>query len=84
MLSGIKDQTIIAVKDNGCGIGIEDTSLLFKRFFRTDASRARNTGGSGLGLSIVKEIAESFDGTITAYDAPEGGAVFVMSFPSVQ
>lgn len=84
MLSGVKDQTIIAVKDNGCGIGIEDTSLLFKRFFRTDASRARNTGGSGLGLSIVKEIAESFDGTITAYDAPEGGAVFVMSFPSVQ
>lgn len=84
MLSGVKDQSLIAVKDNGCGIGIEDTTLLFKRFFRTDASRARNTGGSGLGLSIVKEIVESFDGTISAYDAPEGGAVFIMSFPSIQ
>lgn len=84
MLSGVKDQSLIAVKDNGCGIGIDDTSLLFKRFFRTDSSRARNTGGFGLGLSIVKEIVESFDGTITAYDAPEGGAVFIMAFPAIK
>ena len=61
----------------------DDPSLLFKRFYRSDASRARNSGGAGLGLAIVKEIVESFDGTVTAFNAPEGGAVFVMAFPAL-
>lgn len=82
-LSGVKDRTIVAVIDNGCGFGDVDPSLLFKRFYRTDASRARNTGGSGLGLAIVKEIVDAHDGSITAYNAPSGGAVFLMAFPSV-
>ena len=82
LLSGVNDQAIIAVKDDGCGIE-DDPSLLFKRFYRSDASRARNSGGAGLGLAIVKEIAESFDGTVTAFNAPEGGAVFVMAFPAL-
>ena len=56
-------------KDDGCGIE-DDPSLLFKRFYRSDASRARNSGGAGLGLAIVKEIVESFDGTVTAFNAP--------------
>lgn len=83
MLSGLKGQSIVAVKDDGCGIGDVDPILLFKRFFRTDSSRARNSGGAGIGLAVVKEIVESLDGNITAFNAPEGGAVFVMSFPSV-
>lgn len=82
LLSGVNDQAIIAVKDDGCGIE-DDPSLLFKRFYRSDASRARNSGGAGLGLAIVKEIVESFDGTVTAFNAPEGGAVFVMAFPAL-
>lgn len=83
MLSGLNDTTFIGVKDNGCGIGDIDPQLLFKRFYRADASRARNTGGSGLGLAIVKEIVEANDGSITAGNAPEGGAIFLMAFPSV-
>ena len=83
VLSGVREQTIVAVMDNGCGFGDVDPSLLFRRFYRTDASRARNTGGSGLGLAIVKEIVEAHDGSITAYNAPSGGAVFLMAFPSM-
>ena len=82
LLSGVNNQAIVAVKDDGCGIE-DDPSLLFKRFYRSDASRARNSGGAGLGLAIVKEIVESFDGTVTAFNAPEGGAVFVMAFPAL-
>lgn len=83
ILSGMEGQSIIAVRDNGCGLGDIDPELLFKRFYRTDSSRARNTGGSGLGLAIVKEIVEANDGSITAYNAPDGGAVFIMAFPSI-
>lgn len=83
MLSGVEDKSIIAIKDNGVGFGDINPSLLFKRFYRTDFSRARVKGGSGLGLSIVHAIVESNDGNITAFNAPEGGAVFLIAFPSV-
>ncbi len=82
-LSGLKDRSLIAVKDDGCGFGDINPRLLFKRFYRADASRARNTGGSGLGLAIVSEIVEANDGTVRAYNAPEGGAIFLMSFPAI-
>ena len=53
------------------------------RFYRTDFSRSRVKGGSGLGLSIVQAIVEGNDGNITAFNDPEGGAVFLIAFPSV-
>ena len=84
MLSGINDTSVVAVKDDGCGIGDIDPVLLFKRFYRGDLSRARNSGGAGIGLAIVKEIVEDFDGTVTAFNAPEGGAVFTMAFPAMK
>lgn len=84
LLSGLKDQAVVAVKDDGCGFGDVDPSLLFKRFYRADASRARNSGGAGLGLAIVKGIVEGHDGTVSAAQAPEGGAIFVMTFPAVK
>ncbi len=83
LLSGIDDQAVVAVKDDGCGIGDIDPVLLFKRFYRGDTSRARNSGGAGLGLAIVKEIVEDFDGKVTAFNVPEGGAIFTMSFPAM-
>ena len=46
-------------------------------------SRSRVKGGSGLGLSIVQAIVEGNDGNITAFNDPEGGAVFLIAFPSV-
>lgn len=83
VLSGVNQQTIVAVRDDGCGFGDIDPSLLFKRFYRTDYSRARNSGGAGLGLAIVKEIVEAYDGDVTAFNAPGGGAIFVMAFPAI-
>lgn len=57
-----KDTVQIIVQDSGIGIAPEDLSYIFDRFYRSDESRARKTGGSGLGLSIAKWIIEEHDG----------------------
>lgn len=82
-LYGIKGNSVIAVKDDGPGFGDVDPAMLFERFFRTDFSRARNSGGSGLGLAIVKSIVDAHDGTVEAYNLPEGGACFIVALPSI-
>lgn len=83
-LEGLAGQSIIAVTDNGPGFGKTDPSKLFDRFYRGDNSRARNTGGAGLGLSIVKSIVDQHDGTIEAINTAEGGACFIVALPSVK
>lgn len=82
-LYGMKGNSYIAVKDDGTGFGDIDPNLLFERFYRTDESRARNSGGSGLGLAIVKSVIEAHDGTVRAFNLREGGACFVISIPSI-
>jgi two-component system OmpR family sensor kinase len=82
-LSGIKGHSIIAVSDNGKGFGDVDPARLFDRFYRGDASRARTTGGTGLGLTIVKAIVDSHDGTVEAINLPDGGACFIVAIPSL-
>lgn len=82
-LFGMNGNSIIAVKDDGCGFGDVDPKLLFDRFYRTDASRTRGTGGTGLGLAIVKSIAEAHDGTVEAVNLLEGGACFMIAIPSI-
>jgi len=56
----------VEIRDNGRGIKQEDLPYIFDRFYRTDPSRNRATGGSGLGLSIAKKIIEAHQGTIWA------------------
>jgi signal transduction histidine kinase len=70
----------ISVRDTGPGIPPEHLPLIFDRFYKADASR-KARGGSGLGLSIVKAIIERHEGTITAANAPGGGALFEMILP---
>ena len=82
-LYGISGNSVVAVKDDGPGFGDVDPAMLFERFFRTDFSRARNSGGSGLGLAIVKSIVEAHDGTVEAYNLPEGGACFIVAIPAI-
>ena len=67
----------ITVRDTGPGIAPEHLALIFDRFYKADAARA--TGGSGLGLSIVKAIVERHGGTIAARN--ENGAVFEITLP---
>lgn len=82
-LFGLRGNSILAVKDDGCGFGDVDPHLLFDRFYRTDASRSRGTGGTGLGLAIVKSVVDAHDGTVEAINLPEGGACFIIALPSI-
>ena len=75
------DTVHLVVRDTGPGIATEHLPLIFDRFYKVDASR-KQTGGSGLGLSIVKAIVERHGGTIAAANHPDGGAVFTISLPA--
>jgi signal transduction histidine kinase len=74
----------IAIKDNGKGIPKKDLRRIFDRFYRVDRSRSRESGGSGLGLSIVKKIIERFDGTILVDSAPGKGTQFTINLPTTE
>jgi two-component system OmpR family sensor kinase len=71
----------IAIVDHGEGVPESIREKVFQRFWRADTSRARETGGSGLGLSIVASIVESLSGTVEVHDTPGGGATFRVGFP---
>jgi two-component system sensor histidine kinase MprB len=69
----------IIVSDNGPGIPVEEHERVFERFYRTEA--ARSLPGSGLGLSIVRHVAESFGGHARIVDRVESGTTIELSFP---
>lgn len=71
----------IEVRDHGDGIDPEVVPRIFERFYRLDVSRTRDTGGSGLGLSIVKAIVENHHGAISVHQTPGGGATFRIDLP---
>lgn len=79
-------RVLIEVRDSGPGIPAEHLPRVFDRFYKVDASRAGTAvrSGSGLGLSIVRAIVERHGGTVTAANAPEGGAVFQLHLPSAR
>jgi signal transduction histidine kinase len=74
-------QAELVVADDGAGIAKTDRQRIFERFTRLDTARSRDRGGSGLGLSIVHNIASAHDGTVHVEDCPIGGACFVVRFP---
>jgi two-component system, OmpR family, sensor kinase len=76
-------QAEIRVSDHGEGIPAQLRDRVFERFYRADTSRNRETGGSGLGLSIVKSIVLAHGGEIFIEETPGGGATFVLRLPSV-
>jgi two-component system phosphate regulon sensor histidine kinase PhoR len=69
-------QILIEVSDNGIGIEEKHLKHLFDRFYRVDKSRSRESGGSGLGLSIVKHIIEAHNQTINVRSTPGKGSTF--------
>ncbi len=71
-----------AVEDDGSGIAPSDRERVFDRFVRLDEGRARDEGGAGLGLSIVREIVDRHGGTVTVADASSGGARFTVRLPA--
>ncbi|MFN3459505.1 MAG: sensor histidine kinase [Oceanibaculum sp.] len=80
-LEGAEDTARIIVEDDGPGIPAHERARIFEPFVRLETSRSRDTGGSGLGLAIAKMVIESNGGSLTAEDARNGGARFVVSLP---
>jgi two-component system, OmpR family, sensor histidine kinase MprB len=72
----------IRVRDHGSGIDPEDLPYVFDRFYRGAGSRGRQ--GSGLGLAIVRQVASQHRGSVSAENAPDGGAVFTIHLPAVR
>jgi two-component system, OmpR family, sensor kinase len=69
---------VVTVRDHGEGLTPGSQERVFERFWRADGGRARGPGGSGLGLSIVKEIVQWHHGTVRAENRPDGGAMFTV------
>lgn len=74
-IKDVGDFIQVEIEDNGRGIGAKDLPYIFDRFYRTDASRNSATGGSGIGLSIVKKIIEDHGGKIWATSKESIGTV---------
>ncbi|MGG4446912.1 sensor histidine kinase [Brevibacillus porteri] len=75
-------ESVIEVKDEGIGISEKELELIWERFYRVEKSRSRHTGGSGLGLSIVKHLVDLHGGKIQVQSSPNRGTSFRLHFPN--
>ena len=74
---GRRDDAVrLEVRDHGPGLPGDDPDALFERFWRAEGGRERGKDGAGLGLAIVAGIVDAHGGTVTAANAPGGGAAF--------
>ena len=80
-VKGSDTETEIGVKDTGMGIPPEDLPYIFERFYRADKSRNRMTGGSGIGLAIVKAIVEAHKGSVMVKSDLDKGTEFIVILP---
>jgi two-component system, OmpR family, sensor histidine kinase AdeS len=78
------DAAILEIIDNGPGLPEGSEDIAFDRFWRAEVSRNRHTGGSGLGLAVVRVIVEAHGGTATLRNHEGGGAIFTMRLPQKQ
>lgn len=74
----------VSVQDSGPGLSPEEQAHVFDRFYRADGSRARHSGGMGLGLSIAKAIVEAHRGQLSVRSAPGEGCSFLVDLPMAQ
>lgn len=72
---------VVSVEDTGQGISEEDLPYVFDHFYRVDESRARVSGGSGIGLAIVKHLIEAHGGRVWAKSEPGKGSIFSFALP---
>ncbi len=78
------DQVSIEVSDNGIGISSGDLPHIFERFYRGEKSRSRETGGTGIGLAVVKELVKAHCGEINVESTEGKGSRFIFSIPISQ
>lgn len=74
-------EAVVRIDDDGPGLGDEDLAQVFEPFYRAERSRNRNTGGTGLGLAVVRSIAQSHGGSIELRNRPQGGLAAVVRLP---
>jgi signal transduction histidine kinase len=73
---------VLEVSDNGAGISETDVPYIFEHLYRTDESRARDSGGCGIGLSVARAVTEAHGGKITVKSKPGQGSVFTVTSPA--
>ncbi len=78
------ERVFVDVVDDGKGMDPEVSAHIFERFYRADVSRTRDTGGSGLGLSIVKSLVEQHGGTVCVESEPGQGSTFTVALPALK
>ena len=78
------DNAILKVSDTGVGIPEDAIGHIFERFYRVDKARSRKSGGSGLGLSIVRSLVERNGGTIGVDSTIGVGTTFTFTFPKME
>ena len=74
----------MTLADDGIGIAPEHQDRIFDRFYRVDSSRTKETGGSGLGLSIARWIAERHDITIKLRSSVDEGTTITLTIPTIR
>ena len=72
----------IAVVDQGVGIEADERDRIFERFYRADRARSRSTGGTGIGLAIVKHIATNHGGRVDVSSTVGAGSTFTLRLPA--
>jgi two-component system sensor histidine kinase BaeS len=77
-------ESTIEIADTGIGIPGEELPHIFERFWRSERSRARKTGGAGIGLAIVRELVRAHDGRIDVHSKPGEGSRFTVTLPARQ
>ncbi|WP_283135324.1 sensor histidine kinase [Rhizohabitans arisaemae] len=82
-VSSMDAAAVLEVIDDGAGLAPEDREVVFQRFARLDSSRSRDAGGTGLGLPIARQIAETHGGTLVVGDS-DRGARFVLTLPRAE
>ncbi|MBK5246983.1 MAG: HAMP domain-containing protein [Peptostreptococcaceae bacterium] len=81
IISETEDTAIFIIEDNGIGIAENEIPYIFERFYRADKSRNRMTGGSGIGLAIVKSIVTAHGGSVDVESRLNKGSTFVVTLP---
>jgi signal transduction histidine kinase len=81
--SMVDGRAVVSIRDAGPGIPEDQLEAMFQPFARLDASRSRDTGGVGLGLTIARNLAEREGGALELRNHPHGGIEAVLSYPAV-
>ena len=81
-LTSVPTGVALTVTDTGAGIPKDEVDKVFDEFYRTDPSRTRSTGGTGLGLTIVKKLVEAHNGRISVSSIEGEGTTFIVELPT--